>query len=85
MIPVADKIVTDPDWSIRNSTKGHTKYKHLLDGNAREIDIRDYGYTVVENFRIMVTALARRNGLVSHSRKMDMHHLLFQVVGERED
>lgn len=79
-----DRIVRNPDWSFTNSTKGKTKYKHLLDGNAREIDIRDYGFDNIDSFRVTITTTARINGYISRSRKVDEWHLLFQVTGKRE-
>jgi hypothetical protein len=86
MNSMRDEIVNPDDynWDHRGSSKGQTKYRHLLDGQARKIDIRDYGYTVVENFRVMITATARNNGLKSRSMKLDNYTLLFQVTGKRE-
>lgn len=83
---MADKIVNpnDYDWSKSPSNKGRTKYRHLLDGNAREIDIRDYGYDSVDNFRIVLRNAARTNGLNSRAKKIDAYTLLFQVTGEAD-
>jgi len=84
---MSDKIVNpdDYDWTpTGKSGKGRTKYRHLLDGNAREIDIRDYGYDRVDTFRITLANAARTNGLKSRAKKLDDYTLLFQVTGKRE-
>lgn len=82
---MTDKIISPDDsrWDRSPSKKGETKYRHLLDGNARELNIHDYGYDNVEHFRIAITNTARLNGLMSRSRKINDHTLLFQVTGVR--
>lgn len=87
MFMMPDKIVNpdDYDWTKNSSNRGYTKYQHLLDGNAREINIRDYGYTNLDNFRIMITSAARKQNLVTRSKKLDKYTLLFQVTGKREE
>ena len=83
---MTDKLISadDPRWKESNPTKGSTRYRHLLDGNARELDCRDYDYNDVDNFRIAISHAARVNGLKSRSHKVSEYILLFQVTGERK-
>lgn len=81
---MADKIVNpdEVDWS--GKYKPPSKYAHLMDGQARELNIRDYDHTNVDNFRITLTAIARKNGLLSRSKKISDFKLIFQVIGKRD-
>ena len=83
---MADKIVNpnNYDWQKVPRNKGVSKYDHLLDGNAREIDVRDYNYDEVANFRIMIMSLVRNRNLVARSMKLNDYTLLFQVTGKKE-
>jgi hypothetical protein len=83
---MTDKIV-DPDdyqWAQIPSNKGISKYDYLMDGKARELLIRDHGFTDVNNFRITLMAVARKRGLIARSKKLDNRRLVFQVIGERQ-
>jgi hypothetical protein len=84
---MADEIVSpdDYEWTPGNTRKGYTKYRHLLDGNARKLHLDDYPqFYSVENMRVTLNATARKNGLVSRSKSLDSKTLLFQVTGKRE-
>ena len=68
-------------WNSRDAKKGTTRYVHLLDGNARELDITDYGYTVPENFLIMLRKLCRDRGFTFRTSVVDDKTVAFQVTG----
>jgi hypothetical protein len=82
---MADKIVNPDnyDWSGQSREKGKTKYLHLLDGNAREIDVREYGHTNPANFAVILRTTARRKGLVARCIILDDNTVVFQVTGKR--
>lgn len=85
---MADKIIDGDsvDWtrkSTANKLKGTTKYQHLIDGNARELDIRDYGHKDPVNFLTTVRKVARDRGLKFRTSILGPHTVLFQVTGKR--
>jgi hypothetical protein len=83
---MADKIVNadDYDWSP-SGTKGVTKYRHLLDGNARILNLSDYPqFASLENMRLTLNAAARVNGLRARSKSLNSEQLLFQIIGKKE-
>ncbi len=87
---MADKIVDGDtyDWTPNHmggaANKGKTKYQHLLDGNARVVDIRDYGHHDPTNFLIAVRRVARDRGFTYRAKVVDSRHAAFQVTGKRE-
>ena len=84
---MTDKIVNpdDYDWNPANGNKGKTKYRHLLDGNARELHLNDYPqFENIENMRVTLNAAARHNGFISRTKTLNANTLLFQVTGERD-
>lgn len=84
---MADQIINpdEIDWTPGNARKGYTRYRHLLDGNARELHLEDYPqFANVENMRVTLNAAARTNGLKSRTKTIDEYTLLFQVTGERD-
>lgn len=84
---MADQIINpdDYDWVSGNLRKGFTRYRHLLDGNARLLNLDDYPqFANLENMRVTLTAAARKNGLKSRSKSLSETQLLFQVTGRRD-
>jgi hypothetical protein len=88
---MADKIVDGEtyDWSTERTgggrtAKGYTKYLHLLDGKARELDIYDYGHTNPVNFLIALRRVARVHGLAAKTKVVDDHTVAFQITGRRK-
>ncbi len=79
-----DKIVNPDsyDWSGTGRTPVTGKYDHLMDGNCREIDRRDYDGP--ENSKIMLTSLRRRARqlkLRSRGIVLDRNIAVFQTLG----
>lgn len=81
-----DKIVNpnDYDWSKEPANKGKTKYQILLDGNCREVDIRNWGHADSTNLAIVLRNLARTKGLTYQCKVLDEFTVLFQVTGKRD-
>jgi hypothetical protein len=66
---------------IRGPYQGITKYQHLLDGNARELKIADYGFTSPVNFLITLRKVARDRGLTFRTSVVDDKTVAFQITG----
>jgi hypothetical protein len=73
------------DWSkSRGNSKGATKYRHLLDGNARVLHLSDYPqFASIENMRVTLKAVARHNGLESRIKVLDYQTMAFQITGKK--
>jgi hypothetical protein len=83
-----DKIVDGDSyaWEKRggdHGRKGYTRYQHLLDGNAREIKIADYGSVDPVNFLTALRKVARDRGLAFRTKIVDVETVAFQVTGKR--
>ena len=83
---MTDKIVNPDnyDWSNDPANKGKTKYQHLLDGNCREVDMRDYGHKNVTNFAITLRKTASVKGFTCRCKVLDDYTVIFQVTGKRD-
>ncbi len=86
---MADRLVDGAsyDWTPSHlggaRSKGKTRYQHLLDGNARELDIYDYGYTSPRNFLVTLRKVARDRGMTFRTKTVNYHTVGFQVTGHR--